>query len=101
MVLKSRTGSPLSSRDAILRLVTTIRSGQVRPSTLLAKLSVFPRQNGLALALRDIGRINRSIFLPQWPDRPEADFGQLAEQTQNPPRWIDETLPANSIRARA
>ncbi|WP_284316938.1 Tn3 family transposase, partial [Labrys miyagiensis] len=50
----------------ILRLVTTIRSGQVRPSTLLAKLSAFPRQNGLALALRDLGRINRSIFLPQW-----------------------------------
>lgn len=48
----------------ILRLVTTIRSGQVRPSTLLAKLSAFPRQNGLALALRDLGRINRSVFLP-------------------------------------
>jgi len=28
----------------ILRLVTTIRSGQVRPSTLLAKLSAFPRR---------------------------------------------------------
>lgn len=49
----------------ILRLVTTIRSGHVRPSTLLAKLSAFPRQNGLALALRDLGRLNRSIFLPQ------------------------------------
>nr|WP_275078204.1 Tn3 family transposase [Pseudovibrio axinellae] len=55
----------------ILRLVTTIRSGQTRTSTLLAKLSAFPRQNGLALALRDIGRINRSIFLTQWWQSPQ------------------------------
>ncbi|WFU51535.1 Tn3 family transposase [Sinorhizobium terangae] len=71
----------------ILRLVTTIRSGQVRPSTLLAKLSAFPRQNGLALALRDIGRINRSIFLPQWwrnPDmRRNATIGLNKSEAQN------------------
>jgi TnpA family transposase len=52
--------------DEPTRPAPTIRAGQVRPSTLLAKLSAFPRQNVLALALRDIGRINRSIFLPQW-----------------------------------
>ena len=73
--------------DDILRLVTTIRSGQVRPSTLLAKLSAFPRQNGLALALRDIGRINRSIFLPQWWQNPEmrrnATAGLNKSEAQN------------------
>ena len=62
--------------------------GQVRPSTLLAKLSAFPRQNGLALALRDIGRINRSIFLPQWwwqsPEmRPNATAGLNKSEAQN------------------
>nr|WP_245416008.1 Tn3 family transposase [Mesorhizobium denitrificans] len=71
----------------ILRLVTTIRSGQIRPSTLLAKLSAFPRQNGLALALRDIGRINRSIFLPQWWQNPEmrrnATAGLNKSEAQN------------------
>ena len=73
--------------DDILRLVTTIRSGQVRASTLLAKLSAFPRQNGLALALRDIGRINRSIFLPQWWQNPEmrrnATAGLNKSEAQN------------------
>ncbi|KQZ99881.1 hypothetical protein ASD64_13780 [Mesorhizobium sp. Root157] len=73
--------------DDILHLVTTIRSGQVRPSTLLAKLSAFPRQNGLALALRDIGRINRSIFLPQWWQNPEmrrnATAGLNKSEAQN------------------
>ncbi len=71
----------------ILRLVTTIRSGQVRPSTLLAKLSAFPRQNGLALALRDLGRINRSIFLPRWWQSPEmrrnATAGLNKSEAQN------------------
>nr|WP_164822180.1 Tn3 family transposase [Sinorhizobium medicae] len=45
---------PSGNWNDIRRLVTTIRSGQVRPSTLLAKLSAFPRQNGPALALRAI-----------------------------------------------
>lgn len=65
----------------------TIRSDQVRPSTLLAKLSAFPRQNGLALALRDLGRINRSIFLPQWWQNPEmrrnATAGLNKSEAQN------------------
>ncbi|MGQ2953051.1 MAG: Tn3 family transposase, partial [Agrobacterium sp.] len=71
----------------ILRLVTTIRSGQVRLSTLLAKLSAFPRQNGLTLALRALGRINRSIFLPQWWQNPEmrrnATVGLNKSESQN------------------
>ena len=91
--LASLVGDPVNVErikanwNDILRLVTTIRSGQVRPSTLLAKLSAFPRQNGLALALRDIGRINRSIFLPQWWQNPEmrrnATAGLNKSEAQN------------------
>ena len=91
--LASLVGEPINIErikanwNDILRLVTTIRSGQVRPSTLLAKLSAFPRQNGLALALRDIGRINRSIFLPQWWQNPEmrrnATAGLNKSEAQN------------------
>lgn len=82
--LASLVGEPINVErikanwNDILRLVTTIRSGQVRPSTLLAKLSAFPRQNGLALALRDLGRINRSIFLPQWWQNPEMRWNATA-----------------------
>jgi len=50
-------------------------------------LSAFPRQNGLALALRDIGLINRSIFLPQWWQSPEmrrnATAGLNKSEAQN------------------
>jgi TnpA family transposase len=33
---------------------------------MLRKLSAYPRQNGLALALREIGRLERSIFMLDW-----------------------------------
>jgi TnpA family transposase len=38
---------------------------------MLKKLSGFPRQNGLAVALRDIGRIERSLFMLDWYSNPE------------------------------
>ena len=40
--------------DELLRLVTSIRSGTVTASAMLRRLSAYPRQNGLALALRDV-----------------------------------------------
>jgi len=33
---------------------------------MLRKLSAYPRQNGLALALREVGRLERSIFMLDW-----------------------------------
>jgi TnpA family transposase len=38
---------------------------------MLKKLSGFPRQNGLAVALRDIGRIEHSLFMLDWYSNPE------------------------------
>ena len=55
----------------ILRLATSIRSGAVQASAMLKKLSGYPRQNGLAVALRDIGRIERSLFMLGWYSDPE------------------------------
>ena len=55
----------------VLRLATSIRSGAVQASAMLKKLSGYPRQNGLAVALRDIGRIERSLFMLGWYSNPE------------------------------
>jgi TnpA family transposase len=44
------------------RLATSIKHGTVIPSLILRKPSTYPRQNGLALALREMGRIERTIF---------------------------------------
>jgi Tn3 transposase DDE domain len=40
----------------------SIRSGTGSASAMLKRLSAYPRQNGLAVALREIGRIERSLF---------------------------------------
>lgn len=48
--------------DEILRLATSIQQGTVTASLMLRKLGAYPRQNGLALALRELGRLERSLF---------------------------------------
>jgi TnpA family transposase len=52
--------------DELLRMATSIRSGTVTASAMLKKLSAYPRQNGLAVALREVGRLERSIFILNW-----------------------------------
>lgn len=56
----------LSQWSEYLRLVTSIKQGTVTASLMLRKLASYPRQNGLALALREIGRIERTIFALDW-----------------------------------
>ena len=48
--------------DELLRRATSIRAGTVAASTMLKRLAVHPRQNGLAIALREVGRIERTLF---------------------------------------
>lgn len=50
----------------ILRAVATIAAGIMPPSQLLRKLASYPRQHELALALREIGRIERTLFIIEW-----------------------------------
>ena len=47
--------------DEILRLKASIGAGLVPPSVILKKLAASPRQNRLNQALREMGRIERSI----------------------------------------
>jgi TnpA family transposase len=52
--------------DDILRLATSIKHGTVTASLMLRKLGSYPRQNGLAVALRELGRIERTLFTLEW-----------------------------------
>lgn len=38
---------------------------------ILGKLAAYPRQNGLALALRELGRIERTMFTLEWIQSPD------------------------------
>lgn len=70
--LKSMIGGILNIKhvrthwDEILRLTTSIKQGTVTASLMLRKLGSYPRQNGLALALRELGRIERTLFILNW-----------------------------------
>ena len=52
--------------DEIMRLATSIKQGTVTASLMLRKLGSYPRQNGLAIALREFGRIERTLFILDW-----------------------------------
>jgi len=52
--------------DEILRLATSIKQGTVTASLMIRKLGSYPRQNGLAIALCELGRIERSLFILDW-----------------------------------
>ena len=56
----------LAHWEEILRLATSIKQGTVTASLMLRKLGSYPRQNGLAVALRELGRIERSLFILDW-----------------------------------
>ena len=52
--------------DEALRLAASIQQGTVTASLMLRKLGAYPRQNALALALREIGKLERTLFLLEY-----------------------------------
>lgn len=52
--------------NEILRLTASIKLGAVTASLIIKKIGSYPRQNGLAVALRELGRIERSLFMLDW-----------------------------------
>jgi TnpA family transposase len=56
----------LSNLDEILRLATSIQQGVVTASLIVRKIGSYPRQNGIALALHELGKIERTIFMLNW-----------------------------------
>ena len=63
-----KINEPLIERNwpDILRVMATIAAGVVAPSQILRKLASYPRQNELALALREVGRVERTLFMIDW-----------------------------------
>ena len=56
--------------DAI-RLATSIRTGVTSVSIMLKRRGSYPRANSLALALREIGRVDHTLFTLDWIERSE------------------------------
>jgi len=54
----------------LLHLAASIRARTVAPSTILKKLAASPNPSQLAKALRELGRIERSLFMIEWYSSP-------------------------------
>jgi len=50
----------------IMRLTASIRDRSLKPSVILRKLGAYRQQNRLYLALGEIGRIERTLFMLDW-----------------------------------
>ena len=55
----------------VMRLTAGIKTQAVQPSAMLRKLGAYRQQNRLYLALGEIGRIERTLFMLEWIERPE------------------------------
>jgi TnpA family transposase len=56
--------------DEILRLVASLHAGTALPSAMLKRLAAYQRQNQLDLALQELGRIERTLFMLDWLESP-------------------------------
>ena len=55
----------------VLRLVAGIKILSLKPSAMLRKLGAYRQQNRLHLALGEIGRVERSLFMLDWIEDPQ------------------------------
>ena len=54
----------------MLRVAAALASGALPPSQLLRKFAAYPRQHELAVTLREIGRVERTLFIVDWCSTP-------------------------------
>jgi TnpA family transposase len=66
MTLKASLSRIEKQWPDIIRLIASIVTHKVIPSEILRQLASFPRQNELAYALKEIGKIERTIFILKW-----------------------------------
>src|SRR5262249_303426 len=52
--------------DEMRRVAASIRHGTVSASLLMRKLAAYPRQNQVARALTELGRLERTLFLLEY-----------------------------------
>ena len=66
----------------LMQVVLSIQAGKVLPSMLLRKLSSHNRQNKLYLAFRELGRVERTLFLLRYVSEVELRQSIRAETTK-------------------
>ena len=68
---KARSELIAANWPDVLRSAATMVTGAIAPSQLLRKFASYPRQHDLAVALREIGCVERTLFIIEWVLDPE------------------------------
>ncbi|MDL7269277.1 Tn3 family transposase [Escherichia coli] len=74
--LANHIGAPINTAlirehwDELLRLAASITTRTVAPSAILKKFSASSKSSDLAKALRELGRIERTLFMIEWYSSP-------------------------------
>ncbi|BCH67492.1 hypothetical protein RvVAT039_pl03250 (plasmid) [Agrobacterium vitis] len=74
--LEGHIGAPINGDlilahwDDLLHLAASIKMKMVAPSAILKKLAASPNPSQLAKALRELGRLERSLFMIEWYSGP-------------------------------
>ena len=74
--LANHIGAPINTAlimehwDELLRLAASITARTVAPSAILKRLSASSKSSDLAKALRELGRIERTLFMIEWYSSP-------------------------------
>lgn len=63
---KIREGLIVENWPDILLSGATMAAGVIRKSQMLRQFASYPCQHELALALREIGRVERTLFIIDW-----------------------------------
>lgn len=66
----------------MMQVVLSIQAGKVLPSMLLRKLNSKNRKNKLYQAFREVGRVERTVFLMRYISDPSFRFNIRAETTK-------------------
>src|SRR3546814_19133111 len=62
--------------DDIGPMIEAMHNKVVTPSLILKKLSAFRQQNTLAAAMRELGRVERTLFTLRWLDSTGVVWGK-------------------------
>ena len=66
-----RLGQIRAAWPQVIRLLASIKSGQVTAAHSVSTLAATSRQSELAAALAELGRIERTIFTLEWMLEPD------------------------------
>lgn len=82
-------------------MAVSIKQGTVTASLMLRKRGSYPRQNGLAVSLRELGHIERTLFILNWQGMSGSEFlSERAGNAYRPVRPCADVVQAAARRRR-